>query len=509
MLHGPIGVNGWVASKLDGTTPDPESATAPPASVPRWASIKDSCPHAPSPISSPPLPSSPPDAQHALASTIRTTTGMDHLYTTQFAQAISTPAMPSSHQLSTPPPTIDPASTTIKMEDLQAAFDTPAPPPSNASSAGSPAPEGRQAKKRKSWGQVLPEPKTNLPPRKRAKTEDEKEQRRIERVKRNRLAAHNSRERKRQEYETLQAEKDKLEHDLKTARLAMARMTAELNVYRQKYPGEVPESTFEHLTPVSEYDSFLSATSDTVNPAQTTSTSFPSPVSMTMDSMDSPRDSSCQPETPDFSETAADFDQTRYPAEILCDLQCQSKALAVCRSPQPLRPQLPAIWAFLTLFNLTLPLTRSLLTLFSTSTSSPTPQTTTQLWTALLAWLTQTSSSAAPSSAKPTSSTLMAFLTPLMQSTSTCRQPLAQLWLATRLSQRSSISNRSVGRSLRVAARRSRLDGAARRRLRSSLRSRQITGRRQGFALRKEILSSLESGGLHDGDLRTGRQKES
>ncbi|KAF2241630.1 hypothetical protein BU26DRAFT_440549 [Trematosphaeria pertusa] len=253
---------------------------------------------------------------------------MDHLYTTQFAQAISTPAMPSSHQLSTPPPTIDPASTTIKMEDLQAAFDTPAPPPSNASSAGSPAPEGRQAKKRKSWGQVLPEPKTNLPPRKRAKTEDEKEQRRIERVKRNRLAAHNSRERKRQEYETLQAEKDKLEHDLKTARLAMARMTAELNVYRQKYPGEVPESTFEHLTPVSEYDSFLSATSDTVNPAQTTSTSFPSPVSMTMDSMDSPRDSSCQPETPDFSETAADFDQTRYPAEILCDLQCQSKALA-------------------------------------------------------------------------------------------------------------------------------------------------------------------------------------
>jgi hypothetical protein len=54
-------------------------------------------------------------------------------------------------------------------------------------------------KKRKSWGQVLPEPKTSLPPRKRAKTADEKEQRRIERVKRNRLAAHNSRERKRQE----------------------------------------------------------------------------------------------------------------------------------------------------------------------------------------------------------------------------------------------------------------------------------------------------------------------
>ncbi|OQO10664.1 hypothetical protein B0A48_03962 [Cryoendolithus antarcticus] len=59
------------------------------------------------------------------------------------------------------------------------------------------------AKKRKSWGQELPEPKTALPPRKRAKTDDEKEQRRIERIKRNRAAAHNSRERKRQETDNL------------------------------------------------------------------------------------------------------------------------------------------------------------------------------------------------------------------------------------------------------------------------------------------------------------------
>jgi transcriptional activator HAC1 len=51
-------------------------------------------------------------------------------------------------------------------------------------------PKSRTNKKRKSWGQVLPEPKTNLPPRKRAKTDDEKEQRRIERVKRNRLVRH-------------------------------------------------------------------------------------------------------------------------------------------------------------------------------------------------------------------------------------------------------------------------------------------------------------------------------
>ncbi|XP_014550681.1 hypothetical protein COCVIDRAFT_42862 [Bipolaris victoriae FI3] len=49
------------------------------------------------------------------------------------------------------------------------------------------------------YGQVLPEPKAILPPRKRAKTEDEKEQRCIERIKG-----------KRQEYEVLQNEKDEL-----------------------------------------------------------------------------------------------------------------------------------------------------------------------------------------------------------------------------------------------------------------------------------------------------------
>jgi transcriptional activator HAC1 len=34
-----------------------------------------------------------------------------------------------------------------------------------ASADGTPEPEKKQTKKRKSWGQVLPEPKTNLPPR--------------------------------------------------------------------------------------------------------------------------------------------------------------------------------------------------------------------------------------------------------------------------------------------------------------------------------------------------------
>ena len=85
--------------------------------------------------------------------------------------------------------------------------------------------QSRQAKKRKSWGQELPEPTTNLPPRKRAKTDDEKEQRRIERIKRNRAAAHNSRERKRQETEVLA--------------VALAKVNAELDAYRKHF-GALP-----------------------------------------------------------------------------------------------------------------------------------------------------------------------------------------------------------------------------------------------------------------------------
>ncbi|KAG0134408.1 hypothetical protein HOY82DRAFT_537428 [Tuber indicum] len=64
--------------------------------------------------------------------------------------------------------------------------------------------------KRKTRGQELPIPTTNLPPRKRAKTDAEKEQRRIERILRNRAAAQSSRERKQKEVESLKTERERL-----------------------------------------------------------------------------------------------------------------------------------------------------------------------------------------------------------------------------------------------------------------------------------------------------------
>jgi len=345
---------------------------------------------------------------------------------------MTTPAMMATGAM-TPPPT-DNVPTTIKMEDLQVPYDTPSPSSTHDMSQDCSTPaatdsQGKPVKKRKSWGQVLPEPKTSLPPRKRAKTDDEKEQRRIERVKRNRLAAHNSRERKRQEYEVLQAEKDQMEADLQAYKEKTSKMEAELKFYRSKYPGDAPETPFEFSTPSSSLD-------DTICPAQT-SASFPSPESM--DSLDSPRDSSCQPETPasSFEVTTPEFDSTQYPAAILCDLPCQSSSGTTRAS---LSPRLAATLAYLTMFNLTLQSTRSLLSSTASLTSTSSLKALQSLsWSPLSAWLTVMSiSSARPSSAPVPTQPLLAFLTALMQSSLTCRVPLAHLTVATRPSQRRS-----------------------------------------------------------------------
>lgn len=138
-----------------------------------------------------------------------------------------------SHQYLSPVTSLDTMNssdppTFLKLEDLHNSSPAPYPLEEDMSTQATPPPvivHSKPAKKRKSWGQELPEPTTNLPPRKRAKTDDEKEQRRIERIKRNRAAAHNSRERKRQETETLA--------------VALARANAELDAYRKHF-GSLP-----------------------------------------------------------------------------------------------------------------------------------------------------------------------------------------------------------------------------------------------------------------------------
>lgn len=342
--------------------------------------------------------------------------------TTFFSETMTTPAMMASGPLT--PPSTDSVPTTIKMEDLQVPYGTPSPSPSSMytsePSTQTPAPsttESKPVKKRKSWGQVLPEPKTSLPPRKRAKTEDEKEQRRIERVKRNRLAAHNSRERKRQETEQLQQQKDALEAEMNALRQKAGRvdkLEAELQYWHQKYPGEAPST--------SDLSFSFTETADTLNPSQALSAPPYSPISM--DSMDSPRDSSCQPETPASTfEATPEFDLTQYPAAMLCDLQCQS-------FPGMASP-MAAILAYLTLFQMYLQSIQSLLS----STASSTSLASLIQGNPTLACLTMMISSAQPSLAQAQLPTIQAFLTALMQTALTCRVPLAHLSVATRLSQ--------------------------------------------------------------------------
>lgn len=209
-----------------------------------------------------------------------------------------------------------PMLSTIKMEDVELAStvgSSASPPPSVTTEAQ------RSTKKRKSWGQVLPEPKTSLPPRKRAKTEDEKEQRRIERVKRNRHAAHLSREKKRQELEIISEERDLLAQQLREAEERNARLAALLQDNNIALP--------DHILPLRK-----DITSTDLNPPPGTfdprQTSIPSPPN-TEEWISPPQSFLPDPPTPgadnSTTTTASLFpSQTQHSAVMLWhDLQCR------------------------------------------------------------------------------------------------------------------------------------------------------------------------------------------
>ncbi|KAL8720172.1 MAG: hypothetical protein Q9225_002938 [Loekoesia sp. 1 TL-2023] len=203
-----------------------------------------------------------------------------------------------------------PPQETVSMAETTLLSSTPAPSVCELKEESE---EKKPVKKRKSWGQELPVPKTNLPPRKRAKTEDEKEQRRIERVLRNRQAAQSSRERKRQEVEKLEGEKSAIEaqNDMLKERLMAvehekfklqqqnSQMAAELAALRsgssstqaslapspdfaadllnnqQAIKQELEDSLFALQTPIS-----LPSDSFSPSPSATTDSRSPSPSSL-------------------------------------------------------------------------------------------------------------------------------------------------------------------------------------------------------------------------------------
>jgi transcriptional activator HAC1 len=265
-------------------------------------------------------------------------------------------------------------------------------------SEASPAPEKKPVKKRKSWGQVLPEPKTNLPPRKRAKTEDEKEQRRVERVLRNRRAAQSSRERKRQEVEGLEQRNKELQEQLRQSQAANIALMNELRKF-QRTPGVMARApaTFDTLRPspltlsqelFSSQDShglstdnatleqLLSSlpTNNTVNPASLSPTLTPVPEA---DEENEPATTVASFDSTTIVNTSPDA--TQHPAEMLCQgLQCRSAEVPQWLASQQAQPAL-ALLQFLLMSTSTMvslcqrPLTQIAMSLKAGFSLPPTP----------------------------------------------------------------------------------------------------------------------------------------
>ncbi|KAI1391868.1 uncharacterized protein F4822DRAFT_425090 [Hypoxylon trugodes] len=241
--------------------------------------------------------------------------------------------------------------------DAQTTQSTPSPAPENS--------EKKPVKKRKSWGQVLPEPKTNLPPRKRAKTEDEKEQRRVERVLRNRRAAQSSRERKRQEVEALELRNRQLEEQLQNQQKTNELLMDELNKLRGASGTSRGSSPLDGLQPsppltlsqplfrVSQDSAaqdkpgmmndfiLMSEQDGTVDPASLSPEMTPVPDDIF------PKSSAEEVATASTS-AAISSDETQHPAAVLCGLQCPSvevpQSWVASQQPSP-----PALSLFLQL----------------------------------------------------------------------------------------------------------------------------------------------------------------
>ncbi|KAK4102330.1 hypothetical protein N658DRAFT_424207 [Parathielavia hyrcaniae] len=218
---------------------------------------------------------------------------------------------------------------------------------SEASSASPPPDSERKSvKKRKSWGQVLPEPKTNLPPRKRAKTEDEKEQRRVERVLRNRRAAQSSRERKRLEVEGLERRNKELEAALQQAQQINLTLLEEIQRFRQgggvvgrtapSFEGlrQTPVTFSQQLfgsqdghgaSPLEQlFQSIPSAAHKTVNPASLSPSLTPIPEEA-QELVEPAATPAPVGDVPCTAQAGVSPDTTQHPAEMLCqDLPCRS-----------------------------------------------------------------------------------------------------------------------------------------------------------------------------------------
>jgi transcriptional activator HAC1 len=346
---------------------------------------------------------------------------------------------------------------------------------SNTPSEGTPQPqnEKKAVKKRKSWGQQLPEPKTNLPPRyvseahcdetmadhcrKRAKTEDEKEQRRVERVLRNRRAAQTSRERKRQEVEALEAEKMAIERRNRDLEMRLAEAEAR-NVALEQQLARLSRASSPYTVQSSPVQQIQSS------PTQVTQLTFSQPLFPSNDSapfeplttphnLPSSLDQTIDPSSlspslrpVDDASNASYADMTQHSAAVLWDLQCQSaQQRPWTRRPTPLSLLLLLTTISTATSAILTPLAAILSSLRTRSSLSPTPSV-----LSCLIWLLttpSTSTSASISTRPPRFSVRISLLRRLLA----CSPRLARPLLDATMSAMRSVSERRAGSAAETA----------------------------------------------------------
>lgn len=161
-----------------------------------------------------------------------------------------------------------------------------------------------QKKKRKAWGQPVPEIVPILPPRKRAKTAEEKEQRKNERILRNRRAADKSRQRQK----AAQADLEQENIDLKSENAQLKEFLRSHGLL-DGFSFEAPSPSID--TPIkSETQIHEPVFSEPTPPASVAESPFIAPQ-LDMGKVTFP--------TVPLPESG----MTQYPAVVLCDLQCQ------------------------------------------------------------------------------------------------------------------------------------------------------------------------------------------
>ncbi|KIW16825.1 hypothetical protein PV08_04015 [Exophiala spinifera] len=199
-------------------------------------------------------------------------------------------------------------------------------------------------KKRKAWGQPVPEIKQILPPRKRAKTAEEKEQRKNERILRNRRAADKSRQRQKAAVAELEARQHRIEQENASLRELLAHYQSRFGVqadFPTPMPSDCDSSASNHLASPAPLDlkSSTPATpaydgevqqhptlvqSDTLTPVKHESPVLAPQLNIINEHAEADRSESMAT----YQSFPAISGMTQYPAVVLCDLQCQPETWA-------------------------------------------------------------------------------------------------------------------------------------------------------------------------------------